>query len=593
MVIRTTVHFIIAVLLFVNTARAVGPVELKVDPPSGSVDQEFTLSVIVKDSQKAVLETPIFQRSDIFELEPLGRVFNQTELNGVLELEFEFTFRLTPSAALRPGTYPLPAGSIVIDGKTVQLPRERLVIVDSGNARREGETGSGTVDFAQAVDNISPYQGQQILYRAEIAGGPSFLRGNLDEIALKGFWRETMGDLGQQSRNLGSVTVHSLLEALYPTIAGEIQIPERILTADLRKPRERSRRRAWNLMDDILGDGAGPWESERRRLRAKGLTVNVQPLPPAPFPTAGYVPVGLVSIHNSINRTTLIAGETVTMTIVVSGDANLRPYELPKIQSEDFRIYEDKPQLEAIPTRTKVIMKKTFSISFVPLRAGTLKLPNYELVTFNPIKREYERSITKDFSLEVTPSSANEKLIVAGERPSATPTPSPQLDATPAPVEDLQPQFIGRDVGRSGPARGLTLALLLGAPLSALLLRKIIERRGALRAAGAERRRDAAGKVATTALDSLARGVTDQLPSKVYQIVRRYVGERFMLPHEKYSANELEKVVQGKLTSETTDRLSKLLVRLERSVYGGATDSDMRGLLDEARAVIDSIERNS
>ena len=66
-----------------------------------------------------------------------------------------------------------------------------------------------------------------------------------------------------------------------------------------------------------------------------------------------------------------------------------------------------------------------------------------------------------------------------------------------------------------------------------------------------------------------------------------------MLPHEKYSANELEKVVQGKLTSETTDRLSKLLVRLERSVYGGATDSDMRGLLDEARAVIDSIERNS
>ncbi len=583
--------------LTARSALAAGPVELKVSPPSGSIDQEFTLSVIVKDSQKAVLETPEFQRSDIFTIEPLGRVFNQTEFNGQIELEFEYTFRLIPSPALRPGTYPLPAGTMVIDGSTVQLPRERIVLLESEGPRREGGSGKGAVDFAQAVDNITPYVGQQILYRAEIAGGPSFLRGNLDEIALNGFWRESMGDLGQQSRNLGSVTVHSLLEALYPANAGDVQIPERILVADLRKPRERSYRRAWNLMDDILG-GDGGWESERRRLRATGLTLKVQPLPTPPFPPSGYIPVGLVSIHSSVDRESVIAGETVTMTIVVSGDANLRPFELqkpPAEQLKDFKLYEDKPTVEAIPTRNKVVMKKTFAVSFVPLRAGTLQLPQYELVTFNPTKREYERTATKPFTLQVTPSSSSEKLVVSGDRPAATATPAQPAETTVAPIEDLHPQMIGSPVlvRSSGEISMWQWLILFGAPMSALLARVTFKRRGRDSEAGAARRRDASGKVAATALASLGQGVTDQLPSKAFQILRRYLGERFMLPHERFSANELEGILKGRLPAELTGRLAVLLARLERSVYGGSDDADKRGLLEELRSVIEAIERNS
>ena len=571
------------------------PVELRLSPPSGTVDQEFTLSVVIKNSQKAVIEMPTFQRSEIFTLESLGRVFNQTDINGQIELEFEYTFRLVPSTSLRPGTYPLPAGSIVIDGQMQQLPRERIVIIDQGNVRREGSPTGGAVDFAQAVDNTAPYVGQQILYRAEIAGGASFLRGNLDEIALKGFWRESMGDMGQQARNLGSVTVHSLLEALYPANSGEIEIPERILTADLRKPRERSFRRAWNLMDDILGDGG--WQSERRRVRAKGLSLKVQALPPPSQPTSGYVPVGLISVHSSIDRDSVIQGETVTMTVVISGDANLRPYELPKLsaaESNAFRVYDDKPKVEAIPTRNKVIMKKTFAISFVPQRAGSLILPRYTVVSFNPQKREYERVETKEFTLEVSPSSTNEKLIVSGDRPASDGQPSVKEDDNKPYTEDLRPQFVGAAVSaqNSGPGMRSLLAILFLAPFTALLIRIVRSRRGSFNLAAANRRRQTAGRIAVSALDSIADKHSDRVSSEVFEIVRRYLGDRFQLPQERFNSRELELVLRDSLTDLTVmERLAQLLTRLERSVYGGAEVPDSKSLLKDARELIGALER--
>lgn len=270
--------------------------------------------------------------------------------------------------------------------------------------------------FHHHVSEQNPFVGQQILYRTEIESLDALELGPIEDIEVPGFLREDLGADAEETEREGEGLRISRVEVFFPTAPGSVEIPERELTVQLSSPRRRtgtpsaypanlgqtatyggsSLDSPLEVFQDSLLDDFGV-DVEDRQLVAKAMIVNVRPLPERrsagrAAPGTGNVPVGKLKGRYALNAKSIRMGESVTLTVNVEGDGNLRPFELASPSGEfsrDFKIYTEKPELEVRQTAAGVHYSKTFRLSFIPQRAGNLKLPPVEAVWFDPQKEEY------------------------------------------------------------------------------------------------------------------------------------------------------------------------------------------------------------
>jgi hypothetical protein len=605
-------------LLGIAPAAALDAPVVTLSPGAGTVDDTFELDVALQGKQGGQIGRPEFEASNDFDIESTGTSTRNEFVNGVQSFQILFSFQVTPRADLPPGNYLLPKGTVAVDGQQIALNGTKISIFGPNSSTPATTSSSqgvraeidalrrepSTIDFTHVVDNYQPYVGEQVIYRAEVATATGFASANLSDIELNGFWREPFGKNQEQVRNIGNTVVHSIFEALFPSQSGDIEIPRRTLTAQIRVVDPVHRRRSMDLFEDFFSDmdAFGGSRMVTKRFVAQPFTVHVKDLPPPPFPHLGYIPVGDVSVRAGVDRTAVKQGESVTLKIEMTGDANLKPYELPQPYAgdiADFKTYVDKPQVETTPTKTRVLFRKVFDIALVPQKAGALKLPEYRIVTFDPKNGKYVTVTTGEHIIQVAASAEPEQLVVRGlpAPDRSTSADSEQKTEIQLLGEGLYPQHVGPETylkSRHVPPEYLW-TVLLGLPLLLLPFHISILRRRTRLADHAGLLQVQAYRKALDSFQALE-NISSDSAERCLAVLRTYLGERFRFTGESLTSAELRELLSKRVKNHAViDHAEEVFLKLQKTVYGGGGGDEkaVRELVTEARAVVKDIEKHA
>lgn len=389
--------------------------EVRLEPSQVEVGENFQVIVSVNDPGSVSVSKPTLEASNTFEAELTGQSRSTQIINGNFSSSLEFSFTLAAKKKLAEGKYKVPFGRIVIDGETV-----RFSIPDIEIKKPTLETDS-KADISQLVSNKRPYIGEQIVYSLEILSKNQFRKASLNEVQLKGFWRESLGRLSQTNRRIDNrgTTRHSVREVLFPLESGKVEIPVRKLTASVPKKEPYGRR------PSPLGS---PWSNSRfslfrtkyvtRHYMSRPIEIEVKPLPlyKGAQPSAD-IPVGSLEAKLAAPGKEFLLGDSIEMTLKLSGTANLRPLKLEKLlkgKLKNFRFYPGEEVVSPKWDGDKINFNKTFKFSLVPTRTGVLSIPEIDFLYFEPDKEEYLTASTKAFSLVVRPG--NEKDLSSSDK---------------------------------------------------------------------------------------------------------------------------------------------------------------------------------
>ena len=447
-------------------------------PGYGTVEDTFTLTVTVSGKTSNNATAPVFESSPDFSLEALATSTTTQVVNGDQSFQLNFVYRVYPSTKLKPGTYQLPKGKIEVNGQQHRLENIKITILFNND--RDSNTGvsgrTGPIDFAQVVDNLKPFVGEQVIYKSELASALPVAKAKLSDIPLDNFLRESFGKGQERRRQIGGTVVFTLAEPLFPTAAGKVTIPRRDVSAELRAPRKIPGIGNIDILDDFFAelDPLVRGATTTRKASAKPIQMEIRPLPTAPADAKqSYFPVGALKITSSISNTSVKQGEAVKLTIDVVSDGNLKPFDLnlSSLEGTNFTAFVDSPELEQINSAgEKLISRKTFSVSLVTKKAGSIKIPPISFYYFDPKAERYEKASTDEYKLIVlpTPGATEQKgqnETVSTQKTEAAEDPAEQHTAEPP--TDSTPML--RDNGISV---GLFWTLLVAGP--ALVLLKLL-----------------------------------------------------------------------------------------------------------------------
>ncbi len=428
-------------------------VQTTLDPKSGDSKTLFRLEVQISSDLLDEVHAPVFKESKEFLIEARGQKRAVRIVNGDPSQTLSFLYQVTPSSQLSPGQYQLPEGTIRVAGQTYTVGNNTVLIEATPTAQRKGP-----VDFVQMVPNLSPFEGEQLTYRAELLTSTDVSDAVIEEIALDDFFREEFPEQKQVVRRVSNSRVISIREALYPSHPGEARIPSRALTAKIRERRQT--RSLLGSAFDEFEELIESWDYKPARFTAPELKLNVRPLPPKPSGVSGYIPVGKTEISLSLDKTELQAGETALLELTVESEGNLKPFDINLakfLQLPNLKIYPEKPEIDKNLVNDRVIFRKIFRAAIVPEYGGAYELPAPKVTFFDPKEEIYKQSSSDGASLVVGGPKAPERE-PASEEPE-TVTEEPSVPPTAEFREFATPPWLATHIGIS--QRAFLLFLLI------------------------------------------------------------------------------------------------------------------------------------
>jgi tetratricopeptide (TPR) repeat protein len=581
-------------LLFIPTlCLADNRVSAEVDPTSGTVDDVFSLSITIDTSNVSDISNLEISPNNNFDVQTSGQASRHTMINGQVASEKTFTFILTPSDSLKPGNYVGPKGTIDLDGKTVAIDPVAIEIVDQPTtAAVDSKNKTDGVDFVQSVSNLKPYVGQQFLYSANIVTDRTLENPKLSELDLTGFWSESFGDAKETVRSVGNkrTKLFTLKEALFALEPGEFNIPKRQLTAQVQVPSSDRTGRPRRGFDSFFPDlfSFTMYNLKDIRITAPAMPISVRPLPTPPETRQNHIPVGELILSTHIDKETLKQGENLTLTITLSGDANLRPLNLPNASEGDvssFSIYEDKPELETTPKGDLIRFTKTFKVALIPNKAGMLAVPVYSFLTFNPKINKYITYKTEPRKVEVTENpnfQAAPKVKTVEPVVTTTTAAEKASDTADKALSPLLPYSLA-------PAKTLSnrlfFTLLAFLAIVGLAVRRFATRLNVHRNDPSLARASNAYRNATAKLES------NTTPYSV--VLREYLSDKLRYDVLSKTPAELKEELNVKLSPTLAEKTSQMLTELDNLQFSGrAQASDSQSLKSSLDLLLKELEQS-
>jgi hypothetical protein len=593
--------------LLPSTANASVKVHVDVEPHTGSVEDIFSLIVTVSGKATDDISEPAFESSDKFELMSVGTSRRISIINGAQQSELSFTFHLTPKTNIEPGTYKTPKGNITIDNRSIPIKQSEIVITSrqASSGSNRGESSDG-IQFFQKISESTPYIGQQILYEAVIVTNRQLYEAQFIESDFAGFWYESLGKPEETRRAHGNqiANIYTSKRALFPTQTGVLTIPVRELIAGIPVRQQRHSRQldrfsgVWGSFFDF--DLYPSVNIVKRRFLADEIKLNVLPIPEPPFEYSGQILVGNVQVAASIDKEEVKQGESITMTIELYGDANLRPYELPPISEEDsknFRVYEDAPSLESFEEKYKILYKKRFSFALIPQVSGELRLPTFIIPVFDPHLEQFYKRTTSDRTINVI-----EEPSIQSQHVRAT-TRDEQSEEIVVRGEDILPQHIGRYTFRyvyeiSNSAFFIILSSLL---LFSLVMYWYARYQQKLRSdpslvAELQAFQHAVNSLEQIEMEFARTGPSVEYVERIHDAFTKYINARCSSPALSFTPVEACRLVKDKTGDVAiAEKVEKLLIMLERNRFSGKSipldPSSINNLLREVKDLVQKLEK--
>lgn len=346
-----------------------------VDRASLSTDQTLTLQLTLAGTFRNAGK-PQLPTLDGFAVVGSSQSSQFSLINGKMSSQVNFTYRLQP---IRSGTLTIPAIPMQMGGKTYQTEPVTIEVTQGAAPEPQQPGGEAPADVATPgelsgqdlyveaeVDNPTPFVGEQVVYTFRLYQGINFF--NQPRLEWPEFTNFIGYDITPNTQYNQTVAgrdylVTEVRRALFPTTQGQVSITPAMLI----------------IPGDFFNQGF--------ELKTNAVDVNVHPLPdnaPAGFNGA----VGKFAIEAWVDPIKGRVNEPVTLFVRVSGTGNVNTVPDPTDVDEEnlpgWRMYD--PQITTDTGQQNGIVQgtKTFERLLVPKTEGTLNIPAFELVFFDP-----------------------------------------------------------------------------------------------------------------------------------------------------------------------------------------------------------------
>jgi len=370
----------------------------KLVPRSGTTEDQFQLSVTIEGVAQG--GKPSTASNADFNINYIGPSVSYTNINGEIAQSITHIFALRPK---HDGLLSTPEISIDLSGQKYSIPSIKVAVDKQTQGAIKGE-----VFLRQSVDKSDVLAGEQFaiyldLYRQAPVFDPQLENTNFD-----GFWQEDLGDNEEFTRRENGINYNVLRikKALYALVAGDFELPARILIGKLREHKSPSVRDPFdifgrNLFDDFFGTGAF------KEFRSESNSVKVKVSPPPPMPKSAWKLdnpiVGTTALRVEFDQDERKVGENAKLVLTLEGYGNLNAIKEVPIQSNDnYKVYVDNVESDKDLESERVFVQKKFTLSLVGIRPGKFELPDLSIPYLDPEDRTYRIATSEKLSFTVT-----------------------------------------------------------------------------------------------------------------------------------------------------------------------------------------------
>ena len=405
---------VILVLAFATPVWADSALEIELTLDRAEIQLGRQASLRISVSGPSGFSEPSVPEIEGLKVLPRGRTQSVQIINMKVKSSKVFGYAVEPQKA---GEFTIGPVHIERRGKTYSSNTVKLKVVESKQAPR-GAAPKGIIAEA-AVDNPNPYIGQQItlLFRFARRAGVRIGNAGYQLPELNGFWNEGKESKREYRRMIGDAEylVTEVAFPLFPVEEGKIEIGGIQFHYNELIPNERSRS---PLPNDSFGGRLGGdrffdnfFRTERaapRTARTAPIEIDVRSLPLDGRPEEFKGGVGSFSIEADISDGEVKEGESVTLTVVLSGQGNIRDVGDPNFEIEGVKTYSDTPSISIKSYNDKIVGEKTYKVALVPQRSDSIMIPGISTPYFNPETERYETASSKSIKLGVLASDKEE-----------------------------------------------------------------------------------------------------------------------------------------------------------------------------------------
>lgn len=504
--------------------------------------------------------------------------------------------------ANKAGTYSIPAAHISVGGKTIASNQLRIKVSGASRQGAQGQQGQGEGGLRPAGSRISGsdlfikvsankrrvHEQVPILltYKVYTLVDLTSLKGNMPD--LKGFHTQEVQLPQQKSYKIETVngrpyrTVTWSQYVMFPQITGKLEIPS--ITFDgivIQQNRD------VDPFEAFFNGGSG-YVEVKKKIKAPGLTIQVDPLPARPAGFSGGV--GSFTISAQLNKTDIKANNPVTLRVIVSGRGNLKLIKKPEVKfPKDFDSYDAKVTDKTKLTSNGVEGNMVYDFLAVPRNQGKYEIPPIEFVYYDTEANAYKTVKTQAFTLNVAKGSGSASVSdYTGDAADDQLNKDIRgIKTGDADVHDIGDFFFG--------STAYWVAMCVLAAIFVSLF--VVFRHRAIANANIDRMRGKkANKVATKRLKKANRLMLDGKASLFYDEVLRalwgYVGDKLSIPVEKLSRENIsQRLAERSVGDETIALFIGALDECEFERYApGDVKGNMSKTFEAAMTAIMRIE---
>jgi tetratricopeptide (TPR) repeat protein len=504
--------------------------------------------------------------------------------------------------ANKAGIYSIPAAHISVGGKTIASNQLRIKVSGTSRQGAQGQQGQGEGGLRPAGSRISGsdlfikvsankrrvHEQEPILltYKVYTLVDLTSLKGNMPD--LKGFHTQEVQLPQQKSYKIETVngrpyrTVTWSQYVMFPQITGKLEIPS--ITFDgivIQQNRD------VDPFEAFFNGGSG-YVEVKKKIKAPGLTIQVDPLPARPAGFSGGV--GSFTISAQLNKTDIKANNPVTLRVIVSGRGNLKLIKKPEVKfPKDFDTYDAKVTDKTKLTSNGVEGNMVYDFLAVPRNQGKYEIPPIEFVYYDTEANAYKTVKTQAFTLNVAKGSGSASVSdYTGDAADDQLNKDIRgIKTGDADVHDIGDFFFG--------STAYWVAMCVLAAIFVSLF--VVFRHRAIANANIDRMRGKkANKVATKRLKKANRLMLDGKTSLFYDEVLRalwgYVGDKLSIPVEKLSRENIsQRLAERSVGDETIALFIGALDECEFERYApGDVKGNMSKTFEAAMTAIMRIE---
>ena len=594
--------FSILFTLFAVTVTATAQKLVAGAPSHVSVGEQFRLTYTVNTQDVDNFRAGNFP--DAFEVlmgPSTSRQSSFQMVNGHTTSSSSITFTYI-ICANKNGTFTIPPAQIRCEGQTIKSNSVKITVSGRQQSQRGGGGGydnepqmrtagsniSGADLFIKVSANKQRVHEQEpilLTYKVYTLVQLTRLDGKMPD--LKGFHTQEVQLPQQKSFKVETYngrpyrTVTWSQYVMFPQMTGKLEIPS--ITFDGTVVMQN---RDVDPFEAFFNGGSGYVEM-KKKIKAPGITIQVDPLPARPADFSGGV--GKFNISALLTPASVKTNDAITLRVIVSGVGNLKLIKEPVVVfPKDFDRYDAKVTDKTKLTSNGVEGSMIYDFIAVPRNAGKYEIPPVKFVYYDTSANKYVTTESKGFTLDVAQGAKSGGVSdFTGSDVDMLNKDIRYIKTTPEELHGVNDFFFGST------SYWIALALLAVAFISLFV---IFRQRAIDNANIGKMRGKKANKVATrrlrTASKLMAAGRSGEFYDEVLRALWGYVGDKLNMPVESLSRDNISQRLTEREVSEAN--VSLFISALDECEFERYAPGDAKGNMNKtfnaAMTAIENIE---